>query len=84
MKETVPIVRSVGRRRFPAVFGVDICRGAADVAHIGGAVVVVIAVIAMAEPVRNLRLLNVVVGAAIALVVFMTDPTDPGFVGAFG
>lgn len=62
----------------PAVFGVDIHRGAADVAHIGGAVVVVIAVIAMAEPVRALRLLNVAAGIVMALVVLLTHPR-PGY-----
>lgn len=50
----------------PAVFGVDILSGAADVAHIGGAFVIVAAVIALAEPVRALRLLNIPAGIALA------------------
>ena len=58
----------------PAVFGVDIRSGAADVAHIGGAVVIVVAVIAMAEVVRAFRLLNVAAGLLIAGLVFLTGP----------
>lgn len=58
----------------PAVFGVDIRTGAADVAHIGGAMVIVVAVIAWGEVVRSLRLLNVVAGLAIAGLVLLTSP----------
>ena len=58
----------------PAVFGVDIRTGAADVAHIGGAFVVVIAVIAMGEVVRAARLLNIAAGIAIAGLVLLTGP----------
>jgi hypothetical protein len=50
----------------PAVFGVDIRSGQADVAHIGGAFFVVVAVIAMGEVVRAARLLNVVAGLGVA------------------
>jgi hypothetical protein len=58
----------------PAVLGVDIRTGAADVAHIGGAVVIVVAVIAMAEAVRAFRLLNVAAGVLVAGLVFLTGP----------
>lgn len=58
----------------PAAFFVNIRSGAADVAHIGGAFVIVAAVIAWAEPVRALRLLNVPAGLAVAALVFLTDP----------
>ncbi|MFP5320393.1 MAG: vitamin K epoxide reductase family protein [Acidimicrobiia bacterium] len=57
----------------PAVFGVEITSGAADVAHVGGAFVVVDAVIAWGEPVRALRLLNVPAGLAVAGLVLVTD-----------
>lgn len=57
----------------PAAFGVDIRSGAADVAHIGGAVVIVAGVVAMAEVVRAVRLAGVVAGAGMAALVFMTD-----------
>lgn len=62
----------------PAVFGVDITSGAADVAHIGGAIVLVVAGIAMAEVVRALRFLGVVAGLGIAALVFVTGP-DAGY-----
>ena len=58
----------------PSAFGVDIRSGAADVAHIGGAFVVVVAVIAMAEVVRALRLLGVAAGLGVAALVFLTGP----------
>lgn len=56
----------------PAVFGVDITRGAADVAHIGGAVVIVVAVIAMGEVARAVRLLNIPTGVVVAGAVLFT------------
>ena len=62
----------------PGVFGVGIRSGAADLAHLGGAFVVVIAVVAMAEVVRALRLLNVAAGIAIAAIVFLTG-AEPGY-----
>lgn len=58
----------------PSMFFVDIRSGAADVAHIGGAFVIVAAVISWDEPVRALRLLNVPAGLAISGLVFLTDP----------
>ena len=58
----------------PALFQVDIRSGAADVAHIGGAVVIVAAVIAWGEPVRAVRLLNGPAGLAVAALVFLADP----------
>lgn len=51
----------------PAVFDVDITSGAADVAHLGGAFVVVAAVIAWGEPVRALRVLCIPAGLAVAV-----------------
>lgn len=65
----------------PALFGVDIRTGAADAAHIGGAVVIVAAVVAWAEAARALRLLNVAAGLAIAGLVFLADP-DGGYAAA--
>ena len=58
----------------PAVFGVDIHSGAADVAHIGGAFIIVVAVIAMAEVVRAFRVANVAAGLLTAGLVFLTGP----------
>jgi hypothetical protein len=50
----------------PGVLGVDIRSGAADIAHLGGALIVVVAVVAMAEVLRPLRLLAVPVGLFVA------------------
>ena len=65
----------------PAAFDVSIRSGAADVAHIGGAVVIVAAVVAMGEPVRLLRFLGGAAGLAVAGLVFLTDP-DTGYAAA--
>ncbi|TVZ26862.1 vitamin K epoxide reductase family protein [Gillisia sp. Hel_I_86] len=51
----------------PAVFGVGIKASAADLNHLGGALVVVIAVVVMAEPLRIGRYLNILIGLAIAM-----------------
>lgn len=50
----------------PGVFDLSIRSHSADLAHIGGAVIVVAAVVAMAEPVRLLRFLGAVAGLAVA------------------
>lgn len=55
----------------PAIFGVDIRSGAADIAHLGGAFIIVMAVIAMAEVVRAIRLLNVAAGVVMVLAVVL-------------
>ena len=65
----------------PAVYGVSIRSGDADVAHIGGAVVIVAALIAMAEPVRALRVVGGLAGLAVAGLVFVADPETPYAVG---
>ncbi|MCB0963368.1 MAG: hypothetical protein KDA98_08710 [Acidimicrobiales bacterium] len=58
----------------PGAFDVSIRSGAADVAHIAGAAIVVAAVVAMAEPVRVLRWVAAAVGVAAAGLVLATDP----------
>lgn len=55
----------------PAVFGVGIRSGAADIAHLGGAFIIFMAVIAMAEVVRAIRLLNVAAGVVMVLAVVL-------------
>lgn len=52
----------------PATFGVGIETMAADLNHLGGALIVVIAVISMAEVLRAGRYLNVFVGLAVAVI----------------
>lgn len=54
----------------PAVFGVAITSGAADLAHLAGAAVVVVSVISMGEVIRVARHLDIVVGIALATVWF--------------
>jgi hypothetical protein len=56
----------------PSVFDVSIRSRAADVAHIAGAAVIVFAVIALAEVVRTLRLVNTFVGIISAIAVWPT------------
>jgi hypothetical protein len=53
----------------PGVFGVDIRTGAADIAHLGGALIVVVAVVSMAEVLRPLRLLAVPTGLVVAVAI---------------
>jgi hypothetical protein len=50
----------------PGAFGVDIRSGAADIAHLGGAAIAVVGVVAMAEVLRPLRLLAVPAGLIVA------------------
>lgn len=51
----------------PSLFGVGIQDTVADVFHLSGSLVVVVAVIAMGEPLRIGRYLNVVLGLAVAV-----------------
>jgi hypothetical protein len=57
----------------PDFFDQAITSGAADIAHLGGAAVLVVAVIAMGEIVRVVRLLAVPVGVGIAVSVWLVD-----------
>ena len=57
----------------PSLFDVAITSGAADVAHLVGAAVVVVAVVAMGEVVRALRWLDVVLGVGVAVAVWLVD-----------
>jgi hypothetical protein len=57
----------------PDFFDQPITSGAADIAHLGGAAVLVIAVVAMGEVVRTLRWLAVPVGAVMAVAVWLVD-----------
>ncbi|MBU2045909.1 MAG: SPW repeat protein [Bacteroidetes bacterium] len=51
----------------PSIFGVDIETKAADLNHLGGALIVVVAVVCMAEVLRAGRYLNVITGLLIAV-----------------
>jgi hypothetical protein len=57
----------------PDFFDQAITSGAADIAHLGGAAVLVIAVISMGEVVRSLRWLALPVGVVMAAAVWVVD-----------
>lgn len=57
----------------PTLLGVDIHTRAADVGHLGGALVVTVSVIAMGEVVRIGRYLNVLLGLAVAIGPWIAD-----------
>jgi hypothetical protein len=60
----------------PSAFGVSIEATAADINHLGGALIVVTAVICMGEVVRRGRYLNVLIGLAVGVVPwFLQDGT---------
>jgi uncharacterized membrane protein len=66
----------------PGLFGVGFGTGGANVAHLGGAFLVVVAVVAMGEVVRPVRLLGVPAGLAIAGGVWLTGADDLAFAAA--
>jgi hypothetical protein len=49
----------------------------ADVLHLGGAVIVVVAVVALAEPLRALRYLNLLLGLALAVLPWVVGGASP-------
>jgi hypothetical protein len=57
----------------PDLFGISIAAGAADLDHLVGALVVVVAVIAMAEVARPARLLDVPLGLALVIAPWFLD-----------
>ncbi len=60
----------------PAVFGVAIETTAANINHLGGALIVVVSVICMGEVMRKGRYLNVLLGLAVAVIPwFLADST---------
>ena len=58
----------------PGLLGVAYTTAAANVAHLGGALLVVVAVVAMGEVVRPFRLLGVPTGLAVAGLVWLFGP----------
>jgi uncharacterized membrane protein len=63
---TVSTLLGIGVMCLPAAFGVGIETGAADVAHLGGALIVTFSVICMGEVLRVGRFGNVLLGAIVA------------------
>ena len=64
---TVSTILGIWLMFAPGVFGVPIKAMAADINHMGGALIVVVAVICMGEIVRIGRYLNVLLGLAVAI-----------------
>jgi hypothetical protein len=63
----------------PTWFGIDIRTHAADIAHLGGALTVTVAVIAMGEVLRIVRYLNVLLGLIVAAGPWLTDGMTFGY-----
>ena len=61
----------------PAVFGV--VKPASDLNHLIGALIVVVSVIAMGEPLRLVRYLNALLGLAVAVAVWFVGTAPPAF-----
>jgi hypothetical protein len=70
---TVSMLLGVGLMFAPGVFGDPIQTSSATLNHVGGALVVVMAVISMGEVFRMVRYLNVPLGLGIAAGIWFTD-----------
>ena len=71
---TISTVLGVWLMTSPTVFGIGIETPFADLNHLGGALVIVFAVMAMAEVIRSLRYFNVLLGLVLAVMPwFMED-----------
>lgn len=63
----------------PTVFGIDIKNGAADVGHLGGALILTVSVISMGEVIRIGRALNVPLGLGVAILACFADGGTAAF-----
>lgn len=63
----------------PTVFGVGIETPFADLNHLGGALAIVFAVVAMAEVIRSLRYLNVLLGLVLAVLPWFIEDVNTAF-----
>ena len=71
---TVSTVLGIWLMVSPRVFGIGIETSFADLNHLGGALVIVFVVMAMAEVIRSLRYFNVLLGLVLAVMPwFMED-----------
>ncbi len=62
----------------PGLFGVDIKATAADIGHLGGALIVVVAIISTGEVVRIARYLNILLGLAVATLPWLLPDLNIG------
>jgi hypothetical protein len=63
----------------PGIFGISINTTAADIHHLGGALVIVVSVISMGEVVRRGRYLNILLGLIIMVVPWFLPESTLGF-----
>jgi len=63
----------------PTWFGIDIQTTAADIAHLGGALIVTVSVIAMGEVVRIGRYLNILLALAVVIGPWLTESASTGY-----
>lgn len=63
----------------PTWFGIAIETRAADIAHLGGALIVTVSVISMGEVIRLGRYLNVLLGLLVAIGPWLTDSMTTGY-----
>ncbi|MBW3543061.1 MAG: vitamin K epoxide reductase, partial [Planctomycetes bacterium] len=75
----VSSILGIGLMFAPTAFGIDIKTAAADVGHLGGALILTVSVIAMGEVVRVGRYLNVLLGAIVAGVPWLLSSSTTGY-----
>ncbi len=69
----------IGIMAAPTWFGIDIKTTAADIGHLGGALIVTVSVIAMGEVIRVGRYLNVLLAVAVIVGPWLVDSATTGF-----
>ncbi|HAC15049.1 MAG TPA: vitamin K epoxide reductase [Bacteroidetes bacterium] len=77
---TIPTVLGIWLMASPTVFGIGIETPFSDINHLGGALVIVIAVMAMAEVIRSLRYFNVLIGLILAVMPWLIEDVNIVFV----
>ncbi|WP_233530730.1 vitamin K epoxide reductase family protein [Gelidibacter salicanalis] len=73
---TVSVIIGFWLMLSPSVFRMGIETSAANLNHLGGALVIVFAVVAMAEVLRSFRYFNVLLGLALAVMPWMIKDSD--------
>ncbi|MCB0324938.1 MAG: hypothetical protein KDD69_15250, partial [Bdellovibrionales bacterium] len=63
----------------PSWFGIDIHTTAADLAHLGGALILTVSVISMAEVLRLCRIINILLAIAVATCPWFLQGSPVGF-----
>ena len=76
---TVSTVVGVLLMLAPTWFGVDIRTTAADISHLGGALIVTVSVVCMGEVLRTGRLLNVLLGLIVAIGPWLLEDVSTAF-----